>query len=116
MSFEELNRLGNSYLQVAKERAKKRESCSPETALVVPTRSPPRDYLRELRISRPSVDRPDDMNRLKRILHSSSENPSYERITEAMSLADRMQTLAGRNTRKLADCINAKLEILKTIM
>jgi hypothetical protein len=51
----------------------------------------------------------DDFDRLKRILHSSSEHPSYEDIAEAITLVDKMEALAGRNCRRLTQSINAKL-------
>jgi len=99
LSVEELNKLGNGYLEVAKRRGRKREGSSPDQVkradqsvlvTVAPPRSIQRDYLAELRRSNPSPEKYGDMNRLKRILHSNSENPNFERISEAMILADKM--------------------------
>lgn len=52
--------------------------------------------------------------RVKKILNK--DHVPYDKVAEAIVLAERMETLAGNDYRKLAESMNAKIDILRTIL
>lgn len=99
-------------MKIARSLGKKKES-SVETIEESPER-PKIDYLRQMRQSRHKTAENSTYMRVKKILNK--DHVPYDKVAEAIVLAERMETLAGNDYRKLAESMNAKIDILRTIL